>query len=212
MRGIWAYRKPLIGPSRDTPRQAAGLKNHAVPELPSTPLFTIRRIKLRSDSSIDPLDQALIDILCSMTGAWASLSIDALTHVQTEALQVLTHAGLVEERLKIMACQEKFDEELTMMCLVWGEYEPLVHQKIFFLMPHWLDENKRLRGHMKLKIEGAIHARLTTEGERAKQDFEGPGESSVLMIVRGMPGCSNGLRVTGSLKIETKHINMNSSG
>jgi hypothetical protein len=160
---------------------------------------------------VDPLDRAILDLLCKLPLRWARLDADELTATEQEALQLLTRAGLAEERIRIRARMDGFPQTVHMQFRVSGEYRraDLVN-RVLQAVPGWLDANGRRCGRLGLESDGVVAARLTDQGEQARQDYEhnSPGNPSfVLAIVKGRgPMGVPRSGVSGTVQVESCRV------
>lgn len=132
----------------------------------------------------DPFDLALVSLLMGLSGTWQNPDLDKFTHTQIKALNRLTKAGLVEDRLDITSTMRGFLQRVRMQCVVSGQYDQLVMKRIFDLVPEWFTADGKTRNVWNVSSE-FIAARLTVDGERAQQDFKSGNSGIVLLFLRG---------------------------
>jgi hypothetical protein len=138
---------------------------------------------------VDPLDRAILDLLCKLPLLWGTIDSDALTATELEALRLMTRAGLVEERIRFWGRMDGFPQIVEMQFCVCGQCprSDLVRQ-LLQTVPGWLDANGRTRGRFKLEQDGVVGVRLTTLGEQTRDGYDSSSpdsRSSVLALVRG---------------------------
>jgi len=159
-------------------------------------------------NTINPLERAILDLLCRLPLRWERLDVDALTATEQEALKRLARAGLVEQRIRLRAWMAGFSETLRMQVRVSGECRAAdVIGQVFKAVPQWLDGRGRTRGRFRLESDGVVAVRLADQGEQARYDWQHNSPetpSFVLAFVLGIgPMGLPRPRVEGSVKVET---------
>ena len=148
---------------------------------------------------VDPLDRAILDLLCTLPTKWSDHAPESLTGTQEEALRLLTRRGLVEQRFWIEATMCGAAMAVDMTAIVSGEGDTrLLWREILGTVPDWIDQNDRARGQASMRVvRGQV--RLSHEGELARHDFENrtaESPSAVLAFVHrrgyfeGCPPCA----------------------
>ena len=76
-------------------------------------------------ASVDPLDRAVLDLLCSLPARWRDIEIEDLTSAEQTAIALMTRASLVEERVRFRLwrsgkpgtaeCQARVTGEVSML-------------------------------------------------------------------------------------------------
>jgi len=190
--------RPIPKTHPDTRRR----KRNPKIKLPYAPLLQIKRINLYIGENIDPFDKALIDLLSSLTETWSSIDSNLISNTHEKAIMRLVQSGLIEERIIVEASVDEFNENITLLCRVQGKYKDFLHDKISRYLPHWMDEQGRALGHFDMNICKNFQARLTTEGERAKQELHNSNIDLVLVFLRGGITCGKGSSSSGIVSIE----------
>jgi len=138
---------------------------------------------------VDPLDRAILDLLCKLPLRWGQIDTEELTATEQEALKLLTRTGLVEERIRVRAWMAGFPQTVHMQFRVSGQYRLIdLVNKVLQAVPGWLDANGRTCGPFRLESDGVIEARLTDQGEQARHDYDHnspENPSFVLAFVKG---------------------------
>lgn len=121
---------------------------------------------------VDPLDRAILDLLCSIPTTWRDQDSAGLTATEEQAFRLMEEAGLVERRLDLLARMDGRPEAIEFICVVSGEnVGRRIWEHIFQMLPAWLDEDGRTRGRVQLECRG-VQVRLSDQGEIAKHDYE----------------------------------------
>lgn len=142
-----------------------------------------------SDAPLAPFEQALISLLGRLTGKWTQIGVDELTQTEEQALSRLTKAGLVEERWIVTARMSGFPQPVRMRCRVRGDFREALYRKLFQRVPEWLDADGRTKGSLTLYPD-PLGARLTHNGEQAKEYLHAIGPRFVLRVVHGKPSAN----------------------
>jgi len=58
---------------------------------------------------VEPLDRAILDLLCSLPTSWDDHDAEALTGAEQEAVRLMVQAGLIELRLLVQATMDGRD-------------------------------------------------------------------------------------------------------
>jgi len=123
-------------------------------------------------STVEPLDRAILDLLCELSGRWLEIDSDKLTHTQQKALTLMVKAGLVEERLRLRAWMDGFPQVVDACCRVSGNYDSRqVIERALRAVPDWLDDDERTRGRWHIQSSRITDVRLTDQGELAQQEY-----------------------------------------
>ncbi len=125
-----------------------------------------------SEVELPPMDRAIAGTLLSLSVKWATLAVEDLSHAQETALQQLTHAGLVEERLDVTATMDGFPEPVRIRCRVSGDYDKALRERIAYRAPDWIDADGTTRNRYTIAAANLLMARLTAEGEAARRAVE----------------------------------------
>ncbi len=155
---------------------------------------------------VEPLDRAILDLLCSVPATWIDHDQDRLTSTQQEAVRLMTQAGLIEQRVRFKATITKVNQLARILARVTGT----VRQDMFMAdvlrwLPGWLDGEGCLRGEMRLVSLGTEQIRLTDQGELARLDYENqtPDQpSAVVAFVRRLGFFAHRADVAGKVVIE----------
>lgn len=124
-------------------------------------------------SHVEPLDRAILDLLCSVPTTWIDHDGDQLTSTQQEAVRLMTRQGLIEQRVRIEAKITNINQTARMRARYTGviRLNKLMEQIVHWL-PDWLDEEGRPRGVIRLVSFGAEQIRLTDQEELARHRYE----------------------------------------
>jgi len=121
---------------------------------------------------VDPLDRAILDLLCSLPATWRDHDRAGLTATEEQAFRLMEEAGLVERRLDLRATMDGRTEAIEFICIVSGEkIERRIWEHIFKMLSAWLDKDGRTRGRVQLECRG-VQVRLSDQGEVARHDYE----------------------------------------
>jgi len=124
-------------------------------------------------NTTDPLSRAILDLLCRLPLRWQEVDTENMTATEQEALKRLVRAGLAEQRIRLRAWMDGFEQTVRMQVRVSGEYRSSdVVRRLFDAVPEWLDADGRTRGRFRLESDGVVGVRLTDQGELARQDWE----------------------------------------
>jgi len=158
---------------------------------------------------VEPLDRAILDLLCSLPATWREHDAEALSATQQEAVRLLTEAGLVERRIWLTARMGGQPDEIELTVVVSGEgVMPLIGERIFKTVPHWLDADGRTRGQVTLAAS-RVQIRLSDQGELARHDYEHQTPekpSAVVAFVRRLGFHAHRSPVTPIVRVESCHV------
>lgn len=159
----------------------------------------------------DPLKRAILDLLCRLPLRWQAIDTEDMTATEQEALKRLVRSGLAEQRIRLRAWMEGFEQTLHMQVCVSGEYKTAdVLRQMFNAVPEWLDADGRTRNRSRLESDGVIGVRLTDQGERAcyeYQQFYPLEASSILDFVLGVgPGDLRRPPIPGRVTVESCRV------
>jgi len=136
---------------------------------------------------VEPLDRAVLDLLCSLPSTWGDYDAEALTGSEQEAIRLMVRAGLVELRLILRGTMDNRDEYVELTLTVTGEYDGAdIWRAVLEQMPEWLDADGRIQGRCRMWSEPR-QIRLTDQGETARHDYQNQtpeNPSSVCAFVR----------------------------
>jgi hypothetical protein len=157
----------------------------------------------------DPLDLAILDLLCSLPATWRDLDKTGWTATEERALRLMEHAGLVERRDTLRATMVGQPDTVEMVVVLSGIVtKPRIWQELFAAVPGWLDGEDRIRGRLQLAVE-AVQIRLTEQGERARHDYKNqtPDNPSVVCsFVRRRGPFAGRPRITPTLRVESCRV------
>lgn len=158
---------------------------------------------------IEPLDRAILGLLCSVPATWREHDADALTGTQQEALRLLTEAGLVERRVWLTVRMAGQPDEVDMTIVVCGEgVTPLIWERVFRAVPPWVDAAGRTRGRVTLAAS-RVQIRLSDQGELARHDYEHQTPekpSAVVAFVRRLGFHAHRPPVSPTVRVESCHV------
>jgi hypothetical protein len=121
---------------------------------------------------VEPLDYAIVDLLCLLPVKWRDHDPASLTATEETALQLMQWAGLVEFWVELRATMEGRPEELVLVCSQTLEKyaDEQLWEYIFEMLPEWLDEDGQTRGRPLIVFSRKI--RLSHRGENARIEHE----------------------------------------
>jgi hypothetical protein len=164
---------------------------------------------------VEPLDRAILDLLCSLPSTWGDYDAEALSGSEQEAIRRMVRAGLVELRLIVRATMDGRDELVELTLTVTGEYDGAdIWRAILEQVPDWLDADGRTRGRCQMWSDPR-QIRLTDQGEVARHDYvnqtpENP--SSVCAFVRRLGFFAHRHPVPPRIRVESCSVNARSGG
>jgi len=162
---------------------------------------------------VEPLDRAILDLLCSLPTTWGDHDAEALTGSEQEAVRLMVRAGLVELRLIVRAAMDGRDELVELTLTVTGEYDGgRIWRAILEQVPEWLDTDGRTRGRCRLWSDPR-QVRLTDQGEVARHDYENQtpeNPSSVCAFVRRLGFFIHRPAVAARIRVESCSVNAQS--
>lgn len=164
---------------------------------------------------VEPLDRAILDLLCSLPATWREHDPASLTSTQGQAMRLMTDAGLVERRAWLVARMDGQGDEVEMIVVVSGEgVMPLIWRQVFKTAPHWVDANGRTRGGVTLAV-GRVQIRLSDQGDLARHDYQNQtveNPSAVVAFVRRQGIYAFRGPVTPSVRVESCRVRTATAG
>ncbi len=162
---------------------------------------------------IEPLDRAILDLLCSLPPAWGDYDAEALTESEQEAVRLMVRAGLIELRLHVRATMDNRDELVELVLTVTGEYDAAgIWRSVLKQMPDWIDADGRTRGCCRMWSDPQ-QIRLTDQGELARHDYENQtsdNPSAVCAFVRRIGFFAHRHPVPARIRVESCSTNTRS--
>lgn len=154
---------------------------------------------------MEPLDLAVLDLVCSTPLTWTELAEVARTSTEEEALKLLLKAGLLEMRIGVRIRMDGQASELEMVVVASGNgTAKLLWLRVFEHAPHWFTPDRLARARCEMRTDGGL-VRLSDQGELARHDILHPSEAGNAQVVldivlrRGMvqfrPKCAPKVRV-----------------
>lgn len=111
---------------------------------------------------VEPLDRAILDLLCSVPTTWIDHDGDRLTSTRQEAMRLMTQAGLIEQRVRFEATITKVNQIARILARATGTIrQDMFMADILRWLPSWVDGDGGLRAEMRLVSLGAEQIRLT---------------------------------------------------
>ncbi|MBI1367089.1 MAG: hypothetical protein GC162_00395 [Planctomycetes bacterium] len=157
-------------------------------------------------TTIDPEDSAILNLLSGAPQRWTSLEADAMTSVEERALQQLTGAALVERRFSVRLSLIGHPVRLDVMTTATGEYglgeamEPVL-RRAWELWKDFYHEHSATAPEGKLRFfceqTEPQQWQLTPEGVQAQQDAADGQTKRVLDFVQKRTAVFYGLTVRG---------------
>jgi hypothetical protein len=134
----------------------------------------------------DPIDREIVQRVASLSTRWPPVDEQNLSSSAAEALKLIIHAGMAEGRSRLRLQMDGRPENLQVRVCVSGEYSGGgVFAKIAPHLPSgWLDAEGRTQGRLRVKTSGFREARLSDQGELARQDLNDGQHDRVVSFVR----------------------------
>ncbi|HED53819.1 MAG TPA: hypothetical protein ENJ00_06420, partial [Phycisphaerales bacterium] len=162
---------------------------------------------------VEPLDRAILDLLCSLPPVWGDYEAEALTGSEQRAIRLMVRAGLVEMRLRVRATMGGRDELVELVLTVTGEYDAAgIWRVVLDQVPEWLDAEGRTRGRCRMWSDPQ-QVRLTDQGELARHDYENQtsdNPSAVCAFVRKLGFFAHRHPVPARIRVESCSTNSRS--
>lgn len=121
----------------------------------------------------------------------------------------MTEAGLFERRVWLTARMDGQPDEVDLTVVVSGEgVTPLIWQRVFRAIPHWVDADGRTRGQVALAAS-RVQIRLSDQGELARHDYENQTPekpSAVVAFVRRLGFHTHRPPVSPTVRVESCHV------
>ncbi len=127
-----------------------------------------------ADSPFDPLDQAIIRQLRTIPGVWTDVDLDAIAHIDGEAITLLNRSGMIEGRCRITFERDDPRELLSLVAVISGEFRDQPHFLSSFgpgIPQHWIGADGKVNVHLRLASDGFHQIRRTHQGELVVQDL-----------------------------------------
>lgn len=155
---------------------------------------------------VEPLDRAILDLLCSLPSSWGGYDAETLTGSEQEAVRLMVWAGLIELRLMVQATMDNRDELVKLVLTVTGEYDASgIWRAVLNQVPEWLDADGRTRGRCRMWSDPR-QIRLTDQGELAHHDYKNQtsdNPSAVCAFVRKIGFFAHRPSVPARIRVES---------
>jgi hypothetical protein len=168
----------------------------------------------------DPIDRELIQLVAGLSTRWSPVDEQNLSSSAAD-LKLIVHAGMAEGQLRLRLQMDGQSETVQVRGCVSGEYSGRgVFAKIAPHLPGgWLDAEGRTRGRLRVKTSGFREARLTDQGELARQDLSDGQHDRVVSFVRktgffqSRPAVSPQIRIENiSVRCDTQSTSSGETG
>ncbi len=121
---------------------------------------------------VDPLDRAILDLLCDAPLRWQPHDPDKLSATEQMAIRLMVKAGLIDLRYELLASMTGQPERVEMILVVSGEYKTSdVWRIILGFVPRWVNETGAVRGSGSLFVQSGDF-RLSNQGELARHHYQ----------------------------------------
>lgn len=133
---------------------------------------------------VEPIDRAILDLLCSVAAKWIEHDHDQLTSTEQEALRLMRRAGLIELRVRFEVTNTKLNQVAQIIAKLTGNFtQDSFLADVFQWLPDWLDKDMGLRGAVRCVPVRIEQIRLTDQGELARHDYENQTPEQPSMVV-----------------------------
>jgi hypothetical protein len=152
----------------------------------------------------EPIDREIVHLVSELSTHWSPVDEQHLSSTATEALTLIVRAGMAEGRLRLRLQMDGRPETSQVRLCVSGEYNGReVFAKIAPHLPNgWLDAGGRTQGRLQVKSSGYREARLTDQGELARQNLDHGQVERVVSFVRKTGFFQSRPDVPSSIRIE----------